>query len=732
MPQTKIPQIQTLNYNGEDIGMGFNRDTGLAVGTALDFTLPVGELAQESSGEVSIVTSHEDLMTKLHTSVEVGGRYYFLSGGGKVDYSNNTDYNTSSTFVLARSILQNTVQRGKEFILKPQFQHLHDTDPEAFNTAFGDSFVRAHFNGGEFYAMMRLTSTSSDTESKLATSLQLDLQGGVVAGSFKADLETAKSDKKNHTEFSVKFYQKGGTGANEIGTTLDVDEIKTRMKAFPDAVKNHPFPYVIEVADYNTVPLPTPPKEQLDDLLLTLADDETKKLRYIQGRNDCDFAAEHPEFFNDPPAAPVLRDVSSTYTQLFNAVIAHAIALSKGEIPPSLFDPSKLNPPIVEPALVLRKRDLLVEGNFVDVVQDEQRYSRHSEERSRPHPRPLETWPQVSRSAHFETIRRSPPVTCPRPRLLQGEALARVVTSFREYSWDHAGVGFANRGPLNSHSPSCQICCPRTTKVLAFASNFPNSIGNAIRDCKGLELFPSLVTLDLSHNSISAIDELGTLKSLRELTSVDNGISDLGPLGNCTSLETLDISGNQVADLTPLAPCKALKNLTLFGTQVNSAGQATPSGNPITDILVLGSIPGLANPFTIGTVLSVRFGALKDGPAAQFTGTATRIGNSHAFRVHLSRGADVLDDVWSLRKISAVDGSVIAGFKLFFPTLIFGDIPISGSSLNIARASNNDNFEFNFSFVDPGNPSKCGIDLTKFPAFATTITLPTFDATVVS
>jgi Leucine-rich repeat (LRR) protein len=727
MPQTKIPQIQTLNYNGEDIGMGFNRDTGLAVGTALDFTLPVGELAQESSGEVSIVTSHEDLMTKLHTSVEVGGRYYFLSGGGKVDYSNNTDYNTSSTFVLARSILQNTVQRGKEFILKPQFQHLHDTDPEAFNTAFGDSFVRAHFNGGEFYAMMRLTSTSSDTESKLATSLQLDLQGGVVAGSFKADLETAKSDKKNHTEFSVKFYQKGGTGANEIGTTLDVDEIKTRMKAFPDAVKNHPFPYVIEVADYNTVPLPTPPKEQLDDLLLTLADDETKKLRYIQGRNDCDFAAEHPEFFNDPPAAPVLRAVSSTYTQLFNAVIAHAIALSKGEIPPSLFDPSKLNPPIVEPALVLRKRDLLVEGNFVDLWASKDIPGI----RKNDHDLILDIGNlAASQISAFETIV-DPSGDPAKTARLQGEALARVVTSFREYSWDHAGVGFANRGPLNSLSLLPNLL-PRTTKVLAFASNFPNSIGNAIRDCKGLELFPSLVTLDLSHNSISAIDELGTLKSLRELTSVDNGISDLGPLGNCTSLETLDISGNQVADLTPLAPCKALKNLTLFGTQVNSAGQATPSGNPITDILVLGSIPGLANPFTIGTVLSVRFGALKDGPAAQFTGTATRIGNSHAFRVHLSRGADVLDDVWSLRKISAVDGSVIAGFKLFFPTLIFGDIPISGSSLNIARASNNDNFEFNFSFVDPGNPSKCGIDLTKFPAFATTITLPTFDATVVS
>lgn len=47
--------------------MGFNSDTGLAVGTALDFTLPAVELAQESKGDASIVTSHEDLASSMRS-----------------------------------------------------------------------------------------------------------------------------------------------------------------------------------------------------------------------------------------------------------------------------------------------------------------------------------------------------------------------------------------------------------------------------------------------------------------------------------------------------------------------------------------------------------------------------------------------------------------------------------------------------------------------------------------
>lgn len=717
---TNVAQVRKLNYNGEDIGMGFNSDTGLAIGTCLEFTPPTGTLSQEAESEVTIITSHEDLMSKLHMAAELEGHYAFSSAGGKVDFSTSTQYNSSSTFVVAKMVLANTVNRGKDFKLKPEFQHLLDTDQAAFSRAFGDSFVRAHFTGGEFYAVMRVTSVDSKTQSNLAVSLQTDVQTGAAGGSFKGDLEKANQSENTRSEFTAKFYQKGGAGENEIGSTLDVDEIKQRLHHFPNAIVSHPFPYFIEVATYDTVPLPTPRKEQQDDFLLALSDADAKKLRYLQARNDCDFAAQSPEFFFEPPAPAVLHGISAVYTALINAVILHAIGVSKGDIPPILFDPSKLTPPLTEPTLVLRKRDAGLETSFTDFWVNKDNPATRKTDRDLARDIGMLAAGQLNDFSSIVDPGGDPVKTARR----QGDALSRVLASFREYDWDHAGVHMPGRGPLESLS-SLPAMLPKTIQSLSFPRN-------AISDTKGLDQFTSLSFLDLSHNAVTSIGELGSLTALRELQLVDNLISDLGPLSSCKSLETLDLSGNNIADLTPLGACRALKNLTLFGTALFINGVPRPSGNPISNVLALANVPAMANPFTIGNVLSVRFGALTDGPAAQFTGTATRIGKSHAFRVHLTRGGQTVDDVWTLRQIGAVTPSFATDLKIFFPTVNAGDVPADGASFTIHRDSDASSFQINFSFVDAANPKKSGVDLATYPAFATKIKFPTVDATVVS
>ena len=716
-----VNQVRTLTYNGEDIGMGFNSDTGLAVGTALTFTMPVGDPSQEGGGDVSIITSHEELMSKMHMSAQLEGHYSIVSGGGKTDFVSSTSYNSSSTFVMARIVLGNTVQRGKNFKLDPQFQHLLDSGQmDVFSKAFGDSFVRAHFNGGEFYAVMRITSVDSKKESQLAVTLHLEAEGIGAGGSFKGAFDSANSDVKTKSEFFVTFYQKGGAGANEIGTTLSLDEIKTRLHNFPDAVKNHPFPYFIEVATYDTVPLPVPSKEQLDDLLLALADCNAKKLGYLQKRNDCDFAAENQDFFSNPPTPAVLRGVSAVYTQLLNGVIKHAIDMTKGDIPPSFFDPSKLSPPLVEPTLILRKRDVGLETGFTDFWVNKDAPTTLKSV----HDLVLDIGNLASDELNNFSSIVDPGGNSTITAHMQGAALAPVIASFRGYSWNHAGTHAVGRGPLTSIS-ELPLLLPKTINSLDFS-------GNAIADTQGLDQFTALVGLDLSHNALASIAEIGALPVLRNLQLVDNRLSDITPLSKCQSLETLDISGNGIADLTPLGSCVRLKNLTLFGTKQFNNGVSTPSDNPIAQVLELAKISGIANPFVIGTLLAVRVGDLTLGPDAQFTGTAMRVGNSNTFNVRLTRGVEVLEDTWTLRQISAVDLGLADSFKLFFPTVVPGDVPAFGVSLNIQRTSVHSPFDLNISFVDPSTPNKCGIDVTTYPAFTTKIKLPTFDATVIS
>ena len=721
---SKIPQVRRLNYNGEDIGMGFNSDTGLGVGTALDFAVPTSEIAQVATSDFTIVTSHEELVSKLHMSAEFEGRYGFVSGGAKVDFAKDTSFNSSSTFVVARMVVTNTVSRGTGFTLKPNLQHLLDTDPEGFQRAFGDSFVRAHYKGGEFYAVMRVTSVDSKTQSNLSVKLHLEAQGLIASGSFKGEFSNANSQEKTRSEFQLHFYQTAGAGRAEIGTPLDLEEIKARLKDFPDAVQRHGFPFFVEVATYDTIPLPIN-KEQQEDFLMALSDAHQKKLRYFQRRNDCDFAAEHPEFFFQPPTRPELLAMSATYTQLANAAIAHAIAVSNGSTV-QLFDPSKLSPPIAEPDLLLRKRDVGLESSFADWWVTKENPATRKNDRDL-----VEDIANVARFELNEIGEIADPSGDPeKTERLVGEALARIVSSFREYDWNHAGQHTAGRGPLTSLS-ALPTMLPLTITSLWFSGNDlgQDRLGE-IRDTKGLEQFSALVRLDLSHNNINSIAELGGLKALRSLNLVNNAVSDLQPLRGCVSLEDLDISGNDITDLTPLGACKALKRLTFCGTVLIKNGVATRSGNPLTDIRALADVPCMRNPFTIGNVLSIRFGVLSDGPTAQFNGTANRIGNSHLFRVHLTRGNEVLDDTWTLQSILNITPLEVESLSIFFQNFVPVDVPLTGVLINLVRP--NKLLDFNLTYVDLNNPQKSGFDLSAFPAFETKTKLRTIDAVVIS
>lgn len=711
-----VPQVRRLNYNGEDIGMGFNSDSGLAIGTALDFTLPNSDIAQTATSDFTIVTSHEELMSKLHVSAEAEGRYGVVSGGAKVDFSKDTSFNSTSTFVVARMVVTNTVSRGKDFKLKPDLQALLNTDPKGFQRAFGDSFVRAHYKGGEFYAVMRVTSVDSKMQSKLGVQLHLEAQGLAASGSFKGSFDTANSTQNTKSEFQLHFYQTAGAGRAEIGTPLDLEEIKTRLKDFPDAVLRHGFPFFIEVATYDTIPLPIN-KEQEAAFLIALADADDKKLKYIQGRNDCQFASEHPEYFFQPPARPVLLSMAGTYTQLANAAIDHALAVSRGETV-HLFDPSALSPPVAEPDLVLRKRDTGLEGSFADWWTTKDNPGTRKNDHDLVEDIGNLAASQLNEAGQFADQRQF------------GEALARIISSFRSYDWNGAGTHRRGRGPLSSLSALATML-PLTISSLAFSGDVlgEDALGE-ITDTKGLEQFTSLVTLDVSHNKIDSITELTELKALRRLDIVNNLVSDLTPLRGCISLQELDISGNDIEDLAPLAACKDLRKITLSGTTLVKNGVASRSGNPLTNIRGLAEVPSMRNPFTVGSVLSIRFGVLSEGAMAQFNGTANRLGNSGLFRVHLTRGGEILEEVWGLQSISKLTATEVEGFSMFVRDFMLGDIPMTGSAFNLVKR--NETFGIRLGFVDPANPEKAVIDLAAFPKFGTTITLPTIDAEVIS
>lgn len=359
MPQS-VEQIRRVIFNDEEIGMGFNSDTGLAVGTALEgFSIGVNPAAPgaEVVASISVINTHEELQKSLGMSLEAHGRYGFFSGSAKAEFAESARYNSTSTFLVARVVVQNPLTRGKGFqVTVPARELLNPSRVAEFKTAFGDSFVRGLQTGGEFYAVVRITSVSEATQSSLAAALAAEMNGLMASGGFKAAFETANSNERTRTEFHAMMYQKAGSAA-EIAPTVGIDEVLRRYREFPSIAKASAAAYEAEIASYDTLPLPVPPAQETEDFLFALADTREKKLRYLQARNDLQFALQKPEFFRELPSADTLINTISVYEKLINTAMAHGIKLTKGQMsPPKIFDPTEMVPPIAEPSPIPLKR----------------------------------------------------------------------------------------------------------------------------------------------------------------------------------------------------------------------------------------------------------------------------------------------------------------------------------------------------------------------------------------
>jgi hypothetical protein len=372
MAGSKVPQVRRLMYNDERIGMGFSSGSGLAVGTPFvndDIVVEEDPNApgQEVFSTIVIINTHEELMKSIGMSLDAQGRYGFFSGALKAQFTESTSYNSTSTFLSAKVIVQNPFTRGREFNLSEVANGLLEppAQEEVFTRAFGDGFVRGLQTGGEFYAVIRLTSASTTKQDELAVTLQAAYNGLATAAEFEATFRQANLSASTRSEFSGMMYQRAGSG-EEISVVTEVSDILARVRNFPTIVEAEPVAYEVEVATYDTLPLPLPTPEEQEDFLIALHDAREKKLRYLQAKNDLEFARLHAEFFEDLPADDVLLQAIVTYTQLLNAVMNHGIELSQGRMrPPRVFDPNALAPPIVEPLPMHFKRKRLGEPTIM-------------------------------------------------------------------------------------------------------------------------------------------------------------------------------------------------------------------------------------------------------------------------------------------------------------------------------------------------------------------------------
>ncbi len=339
------------------LGRGVNPLTGECIGKALKvLSKETAVSGGDAIYDVQITESYDSLMQSIGLSIEASGRYGLFSSEGKFGLSEKSNFNSQSTFVVASCRVLNAFEMIDEYEVRPEAQRLLE-EPDKWKTTFGTYFVRGLQSGGEFYIVFQTTSTSQETQSALSASFQAACQLMVAAAEFEMAYNQAKTSTSQKTMTSILMYQRAGQD-EQLSYVTDPAGIIQRLKDFPRIARSNPAGYEVEIADYNTLALPEVNDQEVADREASLTDCARLRLKFMTRRNEIDFARENREFFADLPPDDELAELWGKYSRAVAAVQLHAQKIAGRRVPPTIFDPSALQPPLDLPLVNFKRVDV--------------------------------------------------------------------------------------------------------------------------------------------------------------------------------------------------------------------------------------------------------------------------------------------------------------------------------------------------------------------------------------
>jgi hypothetical protein len=630
MADQPAPQRIVVPFNGHVIGEGFNSDTVERVGVALDVAT-VGEDPQ-APGQTAVfkfdmVTSQASLEKALNIGAELEARYALFSGGGTFGFAESSAINTTSTYIVASCVVLNALRSGSHFTPNPAAQRLIDAGNLAgFKEAFGDRYTQALHTGGEFHALVRVTSSNTEHQRDISASLHGELNGLMASGSFSASLGIAQHDASSHTEVDIQIYQTAGVGAQVKMPGADAASIRDHMNEFAQAAHQSAAAYQAELLTYDTLALPFPSLMELEDRRLVLADCLVRRQGYLSAISDLTFAQEQDAnlIFADLPSPQALVDLQNAFRRVLGQLMDHARGVAAGTIDAIPFVAENEPPP---PHFKRRSA-----SNFAiwwakrkqpDLLQDE--------------------FFLITRIADKVRGTITVDVESASPEVM--ERAADTITEL-DLSFSEAEA------------------FPHLRSIAALPTMIDTSLreltveNQELTDLTGIDTFTRLATLVLNSSQVQDIALLASAAGIADLHLHSNTITDLSPLRALTVLERLFVGGNRIASLDPL---KGLARLSTVSIARIERGTNALLENPIADARALADLPLLTNPTTSAAKLKLKLFDNMD--TVTETGVATRIGNSHRFR-YVADGGSTSEEIlvmalWQLSELSTVPAPVV-------------------------------------------------------------------------
>jgi len=244
--------------DGMKIGLGYNRLTGdrlpspAVQGTSISSVQGAG--GQQVTISCTTIQDVETLHKSLGISLDAGGSYMGFSGSAKVDYVNECDFSSFSTYVLVRVSVQNAFESIDSPTFSPDaIELLLNANPERFRQRFGDTFIAGVKKGGEYFAIYQISGSNEQEKEHIAVKVQAAFNGILASAELNTAINTAKAESRSHLDVRVLVFRQGTIGTAD----LNLEDIIKTAKEFPVGVSgDKAFPYAVLLQEYDALKNP--------------------------------------------------------------------------------------------------------------------------------------------------------------------------------------------------------------------------------------------------------------------------------------------------------------------------------------------------------------------------------------------------------------------------------------------------------------------------------------------
>ncbi|EWZ36236.1 uncharacterized protein FOBCDRAFT_144336 [Fusarium oxysporum Fo47] len=193
------------------------------------------EVSQVVSWEASFIENGSEVLKKLDVS---GALSIKMAGmgqlSGKAAFVDSTDIKNADIKYLVHVKVTNQRLIADNIT---EFAPIDYIEPGQFTEIYGDCFISGFIEGGEFDALVTVTTEETIKKNSLSGGLELgaNISGFDVSGQVHGGVENNSNDKKARTKISVTW-SGGGDIRNDNIKEWTLESLKAVAMSFPDAV----------------------------------------------------------------------------------------------------------------------------------------------------------------------------------------------------------------------------------------------------------------------------------------------------------------------------------------------------------------------------------------------------------------------------------------------------------------------------------------------------------------